>query len=67
MRPPQNFGNKQRTVADKQAQLTTFLYSCRPHMLPAFSVDQLMARHGTDRKFTQYTLMVAQQKRAGEV
>lgn len=66
MRAPQNYGQKQRTVADKQAQLTSFLYSCRPQVLPTLSVDQLMARHGTDRKFTQYTLMVASQKRAGE-
>lgn len=67
MRAPQQFGQKQRTSADKQAQLTTFLYSCRPMVLKTLSVDQLMARHGTDRKFTQYSLMVASQKRAGEL
>lgn len=60
------FARKALTADDKRAALVAALYSCRPHMLPSLTVDQLMARHGCDRKTTQYELMIAQQKRAGE-
>ena len=60
------WGARKPTQADNRAGLLQFLYSCRPHILPTLTVDQLMARHGVDRKTAQYELMIASQKRAGE-
>ena len=60
------WGAKKPTQADNRAVLLQFLYSRPPHVLPTLTVDQLMARHGVDRKTAQYELMICQQKRAGE-
>lgn len=57
------WGTAKRTAADKRADLTTFLYSCRETALIAVTVDQLVARHGVERKIAEYELTIARQKR----
>lgn len=55
------------TRLEKLTALKLFLYSCRYPMLECSTVDQLIARHGCDRKDTEYERQIALQKRAGEV
>lgn len=62
-----SFGPQKRTVADKRTTMLQFLYGCRPVVLKTVTVDDLVNRHGVDRKACQYELQIAIQKRAGEL
>jgi hypothetical protein len=44
-----------------------FLYGCRPIVLGAVTVDDLVNRHGLDRRSCEYELTIARQKRAAEL
>lgn len=46
-------------------RLKDFLYLCQPRMLDGVTVDELMARYGTDRRVTEYERTIARQKRSG--
>ncbi len=55
--------NRVRTVADRTAEMTHFLYFCSEGALANVSVDQLVVRHKLDRKACEYALGLARQKR----
>lgn len=65
-------GNAQRhaprapTRLEKLTALKLFLYRCQYQILECSTIDQLIARHGCDRKATEYERQIALQKRAGE-
>lgn len=60
------FAPHKRTQADRDTSCATFLWSCRPHMLDAVTVDELVSRYGGGRKAREYQLTIAKQKRATE-
>jgi hypothetical protein len=62
-----SFGPQKRTQADKRTTMIQFLYGCRPVVLKTVTVDDLVNRHGVPRKDAEYELIVAKQKRAGEL
>lgn len=62
-----SYGPQKRTVQDKRTTMIQFLYGCRPVVLGTVTVDDLVNRHGLDRKSCEYELTIARQKRAGEL
>lgn len=62
-----SFGAPKRTLADKRTTMIQFLYGCRPIVLGAVTVDDLVNRHGLDRRSCEYELTIARQKRAAEL
>jgi hypothetical protein len=63
-RPAPNYGPKKRTKLDCTTEMRLFLYGCTDGRLASVTVDDLIARHGVDRKMAEYELTVARQKRA---
>ncbi len=55
------------TRADGYAQMMLELYSCRRPLLDHKTVDGLVARFNVSAKVAECALIVARQKRAGEV
>ncbi len=61
-----SYGAKKVARSEIGAQMTTFLYQARIAQVRAITVDELLARHGGNRKAVEYALTIALQRRAAE-
>lgn len=65
--PASRWASPQMTAAQHRTQLTSLLYSCRPHMLDRYTAEDLHRTHSKmPLREVEYLLIVARQKRAGE-
>lgn len=58
---------QQMTQVQAKAQLVQLLYSCRIERLQALSAEELVRTHRVPARVAEYELLVARQKRAGEL
>jgi hypothetical protein len=61
------YPDKREGQKSAKARLVALLYACRPHMLLAFTPESLAATHNVPIKECEYALILAKQKRAGEL
>lgn len=65
---PNRFAPKQITGDLQKAELVTQLFSCRPHMLDAYRLEDLRRRFSkVDPKVVEYELIRARQHRREEL
>jgi hypothetical protein len=61
------YPDKRESAANAKARLIQMLYCCRPSALAGYTPDGLAATHRVPVKDCEYLLIVARQKRAGEL